>query len=75
MAVEPQTQSQPDGAPEPSGPLEMVCGRVIVGGTASFYHPTEFNGRLIYFCTEFCCEAFLADPERFYAAHSKNKKG
>ena len=58
----------------PPDPLEMVCGRVITGGTASFYYPTEYHGRLIYFCTQFCYEAFQADPERFYAAHSKNKK-
>lgn len=59
-------------APEPNK-LQMVCGRSIIGGTAAFYFPTEFEGKLIYFCTEFCYEAFLADRERFFAAHSKKK--
>ena len=70
----PDTPDEKPPAPaETPNRLEMVCGRVISGGTASFYHPTEYQGRLIYFCTEFCLEAFLADRERFYAAHSRKK--
>ena len=51
--------------------LRMVCGRIITGGTPDYYHPTEFEGQIIYFCTEYCLEAFQVDPVRFVAAHSK----
>jgi len=44
--------------------------------TASIdWYPTaQYQGRTIHFCTEFCLEAFMADPDRFYAAHSRIKK-
>jgi YHS domain-containing protein len=29
---------------------------------------------VIYFCTEFCRNAFKADPDRFYEAHGRNAK-
>ena len=38
------------------------------------YLTAEYQGRTIYFCTSFCLDAFNADPDRFYAAHSKSKK-
>jgi YHS domain-containing protein len=37
------------------------------------YYRAEYQGRIIYFCTEFCRDAFNADPDRFYAAHSRKK--
>lgn len=37
------------------------------------YYRAEYQGRAIYFCTEFCLESFRADPERFYIAHSRRK--
>jgi len=39
----------------------------------SWYPRAEYLGQTIYFCTEFCLEAFEADPERFYIAHSRKK--
>ncbi|MCX6065978.1 MAG: YHS domain-containing protein [Chloroflexi bacterium] len=49
-----------------------VCHRVMT--TAIEWYPhAEYQGRTIYFCTEFCLEAFHADPERFYIAHSRIK--
>lgn len=66
----PETEQKPSR----ENPLEMVCGRLITGGYAGYYHPTTYQDRTIYFCTEFCYEAFLADPDRFYAAHHKKKK-
>ncbi len=37
------------------------------------YYTAEYQGRTIYFCTEFCLETFNADPDRFYVAHSRKK--
>jgi len=47
-----------------------VCHRVMTADLEWYPH-AEYQGRTIYFCTEFCLEAFLADPDRFYAAHSR----
>jgi len=48
----------------------VVCGRVISGDQAYYPSVTYHEGR-IRFCTGFCLEAFQADPERFYRAHSR----
>jgi YHS domain-containing protein len=49
--------------------LPMVCGRAIQSD--SRYCPfAEYRGKVIYFCTEFCLNAFISDPDRFYAVHS-----
>jgi len=50
----------------------LVCGRIMTIAPENYYH-AEYQGRDIYFCTEFCLEAFRADPERFYNAHSRRK--
>jgi YHS domain-containing protein len=49
-----------------------VCHRIMTVDS-DWYPHAEYKGRTIYFCTEFCLEAFLADPERFYIAHSRRK--
>jgi YHS domain-containing protein len=49
---------------------ETVCQRTL-SGDLNYYPKTEYHGQTIYFCTEYCLRAFLADPERFYPAHSK----
>jgi YHS domain-containing protein len=49
-----------------------VCGREMTADIAWYPH-AEYQGRTIHFCTEFCLEAFEADPERFYIAHSRKK--
>ena len=54
-----------------TAPCYAVCGRRITTDPA-YAFPTPYQGRTIYFCTEFCLWAFEADPERFYAAHSRN---
>jgi YHS domain-containing protein len=48
----------------------MVCGRNITVDP-SYIPQTTFKGTTYYFCTETCLNAFLADPERFYCAHSQ----
>jgi hypothetical protein len=50
--------------------FHTVCKRVFRANP--YYFPSaEYHGKIIYFCTETCLEAFLADPERFYYAHSQ----
>jgi YHS domain-containing protein len=56
--------------PDPG--LTLVCGRSMTIPPENYYR-AEYQGRSIYFCTEFCLEAFRADPDRFYAAHSRKK--
>jgi YHS domain-containing protein len=51
---------------------ETVCHRAMTAPLESYYR-AEYQGRMIYFCTEFCLDAFRADPDRFYAAHSRRK--
>jgi YHS domain-containing protein len=63
---------QPDNSSESKRP-QTVCGRDMTTDIAWYPH-ADFNGRRIYFCTEFCLEAFLADPERFYIAHSRKRE-
>ncbi len=59
-------------APEPEPALETVCHRTMTTAPENYYH-AEYQGRIIYFCTEFCLDAFRADPERFYIAHSRKR--
>jgi len=51
---------------------KAVCGRRITSNLEG-YPNAGYHGRTIYFCTEFCLEAFRRDPERFYLAHSRKK--
>ena len=70
-------QKEQDAIPNPQAEIsiqrpDMVCGRRMT------VHPnyairTDYQGRMLYFCTESCLNAFNADPERFYCAHSKPK--
>jgi YHS domain-containing protein len=57
---------------DPELPPKTVCGREMTA-EISWYPHTLYQGRTIYFCTEFCLEAFKADPDRFFAAHSAKK--
>ena len=50
----------------------LVCGRAMTTAPEHYY-PAMYQGRVIYFCTEFCLDAFRADPDRFYIAHSRKK--
>jgi DNA polymerase-4 len=61
---------EPDGNGE-EGP-KNVCGRRITSNLEG-YPSASYQGRTIYFCTEFCLEAFRRDPERFYVAHSRKR--
>jgi YHS domain-containing protein len=54
-------------------PRAAVCHRIMTA-SLDWYPTAQYQGRTIYFCTEFCLEAFQADPDRFYAAHSRLKK-
>lgn len=53
--------------------LPMVCGRSIQGNPI-YFPQAEYQGRPVYFCTEFCRNAFETEPERFYTAHRRLPK-
>ncbi len=46
-----------------------LCGRIFANTDPQYFPRAEYRGRTIYFCTDSCLGAFLADPERFYKAH------
>ncbi|MFL7870538.1 MAG: YHS domain-containing protein, partial [Anaerolineales bacterium] len=50
--------------------FHTVCKRVFQAD-ANYFPQVEYHGKTIYFCTESCLNAFLADPERFYCTHSQ----
>jgi YHS domain-containing protein len=49
-----------------------LCGRVFHNTDPDYFPRTEYHGRRIYFCTDSCLGAFMADPEKFYKAHRKS---
>lgn len=53
-------------------PQKLVCGRTMTVAPENF-PCAERNGAPLYFCSSFCLEAYQADPERFFAAHSQKK--
>jgi len=53
--------------------LHTVCGRKMTTAPENYY-PAQYREQVVYFCTSFCLDAFLADPERFYAAHSRGSR-
>jgi len=57
--------------------FRTVCRRVFRNTDPLYFPHAQYRGRTIYFCTESCLNAFLADPELFYKAHSDsaNKQG
>jgi YHS domain-containing protein len=57
--------------------FKTVCRRVFRNTDPRYFPQAQYRGQTIYFCTESCLNAFLADPEPFYKAHSKsaNRQG
>jgi YHS domain-containing protein len=51
-----------------------LCGRIFRDADPSFYPRAEYRGRVLYFCTESCLGAFLADPDVFYRVHRNSEK-
>jgi YHS domain-containing protein len=51
-----------------------LCGRIFRDTDVSYFPHTTYRGRTIYFCTETCRDAFLADPDIFYKAHRNSEK-
>jgi YHS domain-containing protein len=64
---------QPSASTFPLPPLRTICGRHITT-LPEYYYPTSYQDGTLYFCTEFCLDAFRADPDRFYLAHSRTAK-
>jgi YHS domain-containing protein len=59
---------------KPNSDLPLLCGRSI-NGDPHYIPSAEYQGRVIHFCTDFCLNAFKADPERFQSAHSSKPGG
>jgi len=49
--------------------FHTVCKRVF-HADSTYFPLAKYHGEIVYFCTEACLNAFLADPERFYCGHS-----
>lgn len=65
--------NEPASPPAQLNPeASLVCGRKMTTAPEN-YSRAEYQGRVIHFCTEFCLEAFRADPDRFFSAHSRRK--
>ena len=59
----------------PSRPqFVTLCGRIFRDTDSSYFPRATYRGRTIYFCTESCLGAFLADPEAFYKAPRNSEK-
>jgi len=52
--------------------FHTVCKRVFQADPA-YFPKAEYRGRTVYFCTESCLGAFLADPDVFFKAHGTLK--
>ncbi len=59
----------PEQPQTPATSPRLVCGRTM---TSTGCNAANYREQTIYFCTEFCLEAFHADPDRFYQAHSRS---
>jgi YHS domain-containing protein len=51
-----------------------LCGRTLLDTDPQYFPRAQYRGRTIYFCTDSCLGAFLADPEIFYKVHQKSNK-
>ncbi|MFT3893276.1 MAG: hypothetical protein QM730_16725 [Anaerolineales bacterium] len=52
-----------------------LCGRIFRDTDPQYFPRAKYRGRTIYFCTESCLGAFLADPDIFYKVHRNSEKG
>jgi YHS domain-containing protein len=66
LAVQPRSAGPPEG-------FHTLCKRVLAADPA-YFPRAEYCGKPVYFCTEACLNAFLADPERFFCAHGQPRK-
>jgi YHS domain-containing protein len=66
------TENLPVAAPpaQTNERFHTVCKRVF-NADPVYFPKARYRGKIIYFCTEACLNAFLAEPERFYCAHSQ----
>jgi YHS domain-containing protein len=51
-----------------------LCGRIFRDTDASYFPRAGYRGRTLYFCTQSCLDAFLADPDAFYKSHRNSEK-
>jgi YHS domain-containing protein len=51
-----------------------LCGRIFRDTDPGYFPRANYRGRTIYFCTETCLDAFMADPDLFYKMHRNSEK-
>ncbi|HVN16473.1 MAG TPA: hypothetical protein VMT73_12085 [Anaerolineales bacterium] len=51
-----------------------LCGRIFRDTDSSYFPHAQYRGHTIYFCTDSCLGAFLADPDIFYKMHRNSEK-
>lgn len=51
-----------------------LCGRIYRDADPQYFPSAEHSGRVLYFCTEACLGAFLADPDLFCKVHKNSEK-
>jgi xanthine dehydrogenase accessory factor len=65
-ARDPAALNEPAAASEPPTAIDPVCGMTVAAVESSLH--AHVNGRTIYFCSNGCRTAFLADPEKYVSA-------
>jgi YHS domain-containing protein len=51
-----------------------LCGRIFRDTDPQYFPRANYRSRTIYFCTETCLDAFMADPDLFYKMHRNSEK-
>jgi len=67
----PKVESQKPLAPRK---FTTVCRRILRNTDPQYFPSAQYHGRTIYFCTESCLNAFLADQDLFYKMHRNSEK-
>jgi YHS domain-containing protein len=56
--------------PNETTSLPMLCGRNI-NGNPTYFPKAEYHGQPVFFCTQYCRNAFESAPDRFFEAHRR----
>jgi YHS domain-containing protein len=70
------SETKPPANHKSSKPRKFVtlCGRIFNDTDPQYFPRVQYRGRTIFFCTDSCLGAFLADPDLFYKMHRNSDK-
>ncbi len=51
--------------------IRMACGRITTGNP-NYFPQSTLRGRKLFFCTQFCLDAFHSDPQLFLRMHRRS---